>query len=176
MKLKARRLKLKKITLTKKPETPIQPNPEKTVFAENKKNRGLFQVTPALFMSGYDSACNEVRLKQMGISHVVNLTAHHCANSHIAGVEYSDFRLSDHPEFDLTPQLQNILNIIATKIHEGKRVLVHCKMGISRAPSVVMAFLIKSLGMSYQNALDHILRINSRVCPNLGYLIQLQKL
>ena len=176
MKLKARRLKLKKITLTKETKAPTPSLPAPTSMAENKKNRGLFQVTPFLFMSGYDSACNWSQLSGSGISHVVNLTSQHCPNLQFSGVEYSSFCLSDHPEFDLTPHLHQILNVISSKIREGKRVLVHCKMGISRAPSVVIAFLIKSLGMSYQNALEHIVNINSRVCPNLGYLIQLEGL
>ena len=176
MKLKARRLKLKKISLTKEPEkqpeTPLLTNKQ----FENKKNRGVFQVTPNLFMSGYDSACNKDSLHKFGISHVINLTSHHCPNSNFSEIEYSDFNLSDHPEFNLIPHLDQILNILVSKIRQGKRVLVHCKMGISRAPSIVIAFLIKSLGMPYEKAVDYILNINSRVSPNLGYLIQLEGL
>ena len=141
-----------------------------------KKNQGLFRVTPHLFMSGYDSACDSQSLYQKGISHVVNLTSQHCPNSNFSQIQYSSFALADNPEFDLTPHLDVILKLILAKIREGKRVLVHCRMGISRAPSVIMAFLIKFVGMSYENAMDHLLNINSRISPNLGYLIQLEGL
>ena len=109
MKLRARKFKLKKISL--KQESSVESNQilERPAL-ENKKNRGVFQITPNLFMSGYDSACNYESLSKEGISHVVNLTSHHCPNSNFSEIEYSSFSLSDNPEFNLIPHLDKILN------------------------------------------------------------------
>jgi atypical dual specificity phosphatase len=175
MKLRARKFKLKKLTL--QPDRSDEP-PQKAeeLPPENKKNHGVFEITPQLYMSGYDSACDSASLYKLGITHVVNLSSQHCPNSNFSEIQYSSFALSDNPEFNLIPHLDDILNLIVSQIRMGNRVLVHCKMGISRAPSIVMAFLIKSLGMTLDNAMNYVLNINSRVSPNLGYLIQLEGL
>ena len=174
MKLRQRKFKLKKIRLQKEPE--VEPSKPAPFFSVKPKNLGLYQITPNLFMSGYNSACDLKSINKLGISHIINLTSQQCPNSNFSEIEYSSFCLSDNPEFDLMPFIDEILSIIITKMRQGKRVLVHCKMGISRAPSIIIAFLIKSLGMTYEKAFDYILNINSRISPNLGYLMQLEDL
>ena len=52
-------------------------------------------------------------------------------------------------------------------------VLVHCGAGISRAPSVVAAYLIHTLGMSSVAAIHHIRSIRSCASPNPGFRKQL---
>ena len=174
MKLRQRKFKLKKIRLQKEPE--VETSEPTSLFCVKPKRSDLYQITPSLFMSGYDSACDYKSLNRSGISHIINLTSQQCPNSNFSEIEYSSFCLSDNPEFDLMPFIDEILGIIISKTRQGKRVLVHCKMGISRAPSIIIAFLIKSLGMTYEKAFDYLLKINSRVCPNLGYLMQLEDL
>ena len=176
MKLRARKFKLKKIRLQKEPEVETTDTEGPMFFSVKPKRTDLYQITPNLFMSGYDSACDYKSLNHLGISHIINLTSKQCPNSNFSKIEYSSFSLSDNPEFDLKPYIDEILQIILAKMRQGKRVLVHCKMGISRAPSIIIAYLIKSVGMTYEKAFDYILNINSRVSPNLGYLMQLEEL
>ena len=135
----------------------------------------LFEVTPHLFMSGYHSAKNLDCLKKHQISHVVNLTSQHCPNLHSREIEYSSFVISDRANFDLLSILDRIITIVQEKIEQGHRVLIHCKMGVSRAPSIVLAFLIKKMKMTYEAAFENLQKINSKISPNLGFLIQLQQ-
>ena len=177
------RLKLKKIKLTKEEDledtadslsnlsTPSQkPLPGK--FNQTK----LYEINSNLFMSGYHSAKDLDALRRHGITHVVNLTAQHCENFHADFVSYSNFKLSDNSNFDLTPYFEEITQLIQQKIYEGKKVLVHCKMGVSRAPSLVIAYLIRKTNMKFKDAFDYVFRINSKISPNLGYLMQLQNM
>lgn len=55
----------------------------------------------------------------------------------------------------------------------GGAVLVHCGAGISRAPSVVAAYLMHTLGMSSVAAIQHIQSIRSCASPNPGFRKQL---
>jgi predicted protein tyrosine phosphatase len=169
------RLRLKKLTIQKEPsiESPTAP---KTFFKKSSDEMKLFQITPQLFVSGYNNAQNLECLKQHGITHVINLTAHHCPNLHHGEVGYSSFSISDNAHFDLFSFFESLVDLISQKINENHRVLVHCKMGISRAPSVVMAFLIRKMQMSYSCAFDYVQKIHPKVSPNLGFLMQLKKL
>lgn len=50
------------------------------------------------------------------------------------------------------------------------RVIVHCAAGISRSPTVVIAYLIQKKGMSFEDALDLVHRKRDIVRPNPFFL------
>ncbi|KAJ7474938.1 dual specificity phosphatase, partial [Mycena latifolia] len=51
----------------------------------------------------------------------------------------------------------------------GKGVLVHCKQGVSRSSSIVLAYLIRNHVMSYDAALAFVKRKRSGAKPNPGF-------
>ena len=55
-----------------------------------------------------------------------------------------------------------------------KKVLVHCKMGISRSAATVTAFAMKEYRMSLKEALAHVKSRRSVVNPNDGFVNQLR--
>ena len=184
MKLSRRRKKLslglKKIMLKpdsndSKDSSAIADKPQETGNGKFNEVK-LYKVTPNLFMSGYHSAKDFYNLRHHNINHIVNLTSHKCKNIFLDNFDYSSFELSDNSSFDLKPQLDIIVNIINQQIKQGKRVLVHCRMGVSRAPSIVLAYLIKVMNIEYDKAFEFLLKINSKISPNFGFLMQLQSL
>ena len=136
----------------------------------------IFQIEEHLFLSGYQGAKNLLLLKSQKISHIINLTAHKCSNIHQGLVQYSSFCFADNEKFDLSKHLEPVLEIIRNKILNGQTVLVHCQKGISRAPSVIMAFLIKDRGFSYDKALEFVQKKNPKAYPNFGFLTHLQRM
>ena len=56
---------------------------------------------------------------------------------------------------------------------ENKRCLVHCKSGKSRSASIVLAYLIKSISMTYEEGLNFLRTIRPLVQPNYGFTKQL---
>ena len=54
------------------------------------------------------------------------------------------------------------------------KVLVHCTGGISRSPTVVIAYIIWSKKMSYEEALEFVRGKRYGVFPNAGFRDQLQ--
>lgn len=136
----------------------------------------IYQIEQNLFMCGYPSTRNLEALKAQGITRIVNLTSHYCKNLHETTIKYSNFELADNPKFNLLDKLDLILKELARCLNNGERVLVHCKMGVSRAPSIVIAFLIKHRGFAYKEAFKYVQNRNGKIAPNLGYLMQLQTL
>ena len=127
-------------------------------------------------MSGYPSAKDQCLIKKNAISHIINLTSQHCDNVYLGKIQYTNFKLSDNSSFNLLGEIDKIINKIDKKIQKGENVLVHCKMGVSRAPSIIIAYLIIKRGMSYNASFEWVLKINPKIAPNLGYLMQLQNL
>lgn len=56
----------------------------------------------------------------------------------------------------------------------GQAVLVHCKMGVSRSASTVIAYAMKQHHWSLDTALAYVRERRSIVKPNEGFLKQLQ--
>lgn len=57
---------------------------------------------------------------------------------------------------------------------QGTRVLVHCKMGVSRSAATVLAYAMKQYGWGLEQALTHVQELRPTVRPNPGFLRQLQ--
>ena len=53
------------------------------------------------------------------------------------------------------------------------KVLVHCKMGVSRSASTVIAFAMKDFGWSLQQAHDFVKQKRGCIKPNQGFMQQL---
>jgi protein tyrosine phosphatase (PTP) superfamily phosphohydrolase (DUF442 family) len=179
------KLRLKKITLSKDTsleDTADSLSPRESPYTTKTPPYGAFNQTTfhrirdKLYMSGYHSAKDLNALKNEGITHVINLTSSHCANLHEGSLSYSNFELADNSNFDLQPHLQRIVGTIKAKMEGGEKVLVHCKMGVSRAPSIVIAYLILEEKMGYERAFGQVFKVNRKIAPNFGYLMQLQRL
>ena len=63
---------------------------------------------------------------------------------------------------------------IIINLKQNKKVLVHCKAGISRSSTLVIAFLIKFCKMNLQRALDYVKRKRHIAQPNEGFMEQLK--
>ena len=57
----------------------------------------------------------------------------------------------------------------------GDAVLVHCMQGVSRSSTVVVAYLMRHRGMTFDTALALAQKKRPRVRPNAGFLSQLQR-
>jgi hypothetical protein len=93
-----------------------------------------------------------------------------------AGVVEHKYEIDDVAGAVLAPVLADAL----PKIHEvrarGGVALVHCGAGISRSPSVALAYLIKYLGIPYSDAHDRLVIARPVVCPKVGFVAQLRDL
>ena len=56
----------------------------------------------------------------------------------------------------------------------GSKVLVHCKMGISRSASVVIAYAMKAHNWNFEQAMKHVKDKRNCIKPNKSFLVQLE--
>jgi protein phosphatase slingshot len=57
---------------------------------------------------------------------------------------------------------------------EGSKVLVHCKMGVSRSASVVIAYAMKAYNWDFKEAFEHVKQKRSCIKPNASFISQLE--
>lgn len=94
---------------------------------------------PNLFISGEALAMSEERLRQLGIGAIV---ACGCKSHFPAKFLYHEVHVQDNANAMIGHLLRPAANFIAKALDAGKPVLVHCKAGICRSATVIIAYLL----------------------------------
>lgn len=88
--------------------------------------------------------------------------------------DYCNVRVYDDDKTNLLKHWDNTYKYISNAKNSGSNVLVHCKMGISRSASVVIAYAMKAYGWSFAEAIDHVKNNRNCIKPNKNFLNQLE--
>nr|XP_039265050.1 dual specificity protein phosphatase 19-like [Styela clava] len=134
-----------------------------------KRDLQLAEVTENLLLGSQDVASDLELLKQNRITHILNL-APAVDNVFSDDFIYLKIPILDIPETDIIPYFVNTNEFISSALTSNGRVYVHCNAGVSRAPTVVAAYLIKTRRISAKDALLRIKNVRPSISPNKGFL------
>lgn len=135
------------------------------------------EVYPNIFVGNQISAENIQFLKDIGITHVLNCCSSSSENLHCymkANIKFKGFDLEDAFNENISRYFDDGIEFIddcLTKNPPGK-ILIHCFAGISRSATFSIAYLMKKLNFSLNDAIVQIKK-NRNVHPNEGFLKQL---
>lgn len=120
----------------------------------------LYKITPRLYISSYRAAKKDKRLKNVGITAVVNLMEKEKGHINKSTYEYLHKSLKDETYIQRN-DLKEILDFIDEHIKNGK-VLVHCHSGISRSGGIIVARLLQEHPeWSWEQAKNYVRKITS---------------
>ena len=89
-------------------------------------------------------------------------------------VKQLEIHLSDHHSTNICKWFDLAYEAILQHLKEGKKVLVHCRMGISRSASVMIAFLMRANGWTAQHSQEYVETKRPWINPNSGFIRQIQ--
>lgn len=90
-----------------------------------------------------------------------------------SNVKHLHIKLNDTSGDDILQHFQQAISFI--KSNKSGSTLIHCRAGISRSSTIVMAFLMYSNNWSLNQAFTFVKDKRKCVAPNFGFLGQLQK-
>lgn len=125
-----------------------------------------------LYLGSEFNASNLDELTENGVDHILNISRE-VDNFFPEILTYMNIKEWDNEEADLCKHWDNTNKFIGKAKRENSKVLVHCKMGISRSASTVMAFLMKEYDMSRKEAFDFVKAKRACVMPNQAFWAQL---
>lgn len=112
----------------------------------------------------------------LNITAVVNLTSRNRSLLHNPNFNnYLYFNVSDDESQNITEVFDRGIPFIEKAISRGENVLVHCQRGRSRSGILVVAYVMKTMDVSFDEALQFIQRKRPEVQPNPGFERQVKK-
>ncbi|XP_002921321.1 protein phosphatase Slingshot homolog 3 isoform X2 [Ailuropoda melanoleuca] len=131
------------------------------------------RIFPHLYLGSEWNAANLEELQRNRVSHILNM-AREIDNFYPERFIYHNVRLWDEESAQLLPHWKETHRFVEAARAQGTRVLVHCKMGVSRSAATVVAYAMKQYGWSLEQALRHVQELRPIARPNPGFLRQLQ--
>lgn len=131
--------------------------------------------TGALYLGSLAAVYDAAALREAHISHIVQvLDVPWMPLTEKEGFSCYKIPVMDDIAVDIRPHLEEACTNIDKALRNGNSVLVHCQQGVSRSAAIVIAYLIRNLGMSYETALDLVKGKRACVKPNSGFVRALQ--
>jgi hypothetical protein len=132
----------------------------------------ITEILPNLFLGPKP---DELQIQMNGISAILNVAkeVHPIGKENV--VDYLQLPLEDDSDQPIGQHFDECNNFIRRNLESGGRVLVHCRMGVSRSATIVIAYLMASGFISYRKAFDHVKERRLNVSPNLGFTLTLRE-
>ena len=128
------------------------------------------QITEHIYLGDFRAADDITILKDNGITHIINC-AKDMPEVFLNDFNYLSLNLKDIPGEDLTEAICLSMQFMK----DAHKVFIHCKQGVSRSASIVIAYLIKNKNMSYETALSYVQMKRFCINPNPGFEVQLRR-
>jgi protein-tyrosine phosphatase len=98
------------------------------------------------------------------------------AEEDFPGCEWHRFVIDDDKEERISEHFFTVHKIISEAVSQNKNVIVHCMAGMSRSPTLVIAYLMVENRWCYEEAVNYVRRRRPIIEPNIGFVKQLKGL
>ncbi|XP_043924329.1 protein phosphatase Slingshot homolog 1 isoform X1 [Protopterus annectens] len=147
-------------------------------FIDNKMFVILGQMDKAtlifehVYLGSEWNASNLEELQDTGVGYILNVTRE--IDNFFPGMfAYHNIRVYDEETTDLLGHWNEAYNFINKAKKNQSKCLVHCKMGISRSASTVIAYAMKEFGWSLEKAYNYVKEKRNVTQPNKSFMRQL---
>lgn len=131
------------------------------------------EILPHVLIGNQRDAADLERLKELGVTHIINVTSQLPLHFEEDGIVYKRLPASDNGSQNLKQYFQEAIEFIDGVRDVNGRVLVHCQAGVSRSPTIVIAYLMARSHKNLTEAFAYVKDRRSIVAPNLNFMGQL---
>ena len=128
------------------------------------------QITETIYLGNIDAAFNKKKLKQLGIKKV--LTVMSAFGNHYSPHEFIHKSIDVDDDFrtNIICHFKECISFI-----EGKdKIFVHCAAGMSRSPTIVIAYIMWKRKLRLNEAIKFVKEKRSIISPNDNFMNQLK--
>jgi protein-tyrosine phosphatase len=132
------------------------------------------QIIDRIYIGNFEAANNLRLMKDYGFTHVL-VTATKLPTPFPKHFTYLKIEVQDALTEDIRAHFEQCLEFMNEALRgRDNSILVHCMQGISRSPTIVIAYLMKYKKYNLTRALETVKFRRPEVKPNLAFMKQLQ--
>ena len=132
--------------------------------------RPMSQITANIYLGNLFDAQNIQKLLKLGIKKVLSLITDTQLLKYPDEIEHKLIKIEDYPKENIIQYFYECLLFI----DDNKKVLVHCVAGASRSATIIVAFIMWKNQLEYSEAIKLVEQIRPIICPNYGFIRQLE--
>merc|ERR1719150_1271905 len=155
------------------PLLPELPSPTDICSTKDIENHPATQVLPHLFLGNMKDASDVAILHGLGVGYVLNVTSKPPSYKMDPGIIYKQLVADDNGLQNLKQFFEEAFEFIDLAKSNSSGVLIHCQAGISRSPTIAVAYLMKYYPMAMSDAYKFVKTKRSIISPNLNFMGQL---
>uniref|UniRef100_A0A672K246 protein-tyrosine-phosphatase n=1 Tax=Sinocyclocheilus grahami TaxID=75366 RepID=A0A672K246_SINGR len=136
-------------------------------------NVGPTRILPHLYLGSQRDVLNKELMTQNGITYVLNASNTCPKPDFISDSHFMRIPVNDSYCEKLLPWLEKTNEFIDKVKVSNCRVIVHCLAGISRSATIAIAYIMKTMGLSSDDAYRFVKDRRPSISPNFNFLGQL---
>ncbi|XP_054631649.1 dual specificity protein phosphatase 8 isoform X2 [Dunckerocampus dactyliophorus] len=136
-------------------------------------NVGPTRILPHLYLGSQKDVLNKDLMVQNGITYVLNASNTCPKPDFISESHFMRIPVNDNYCEKLLPWLDKTNEFIDKAKVSNCRVIVHCLAGISRSATIAIAYIMKTMGLSSDDAYRFVKDRRPSISPNFNFLGQL---
>ena len=133
----------------------------------------MSEIDSGLYVGSDIVARDLIKLKENGITHIINCAANVCKNYFFTDFHYLHFFLKDARTESIECVFYSCIEFIQNAIKSGGKVLVHCMQGVSRSVTVCLAYVIFTHKRTFDQVFLDAKNMRGICSPNIGFQAQL---
>ncbi|XP_063054520.1 dual specificity protein phosphatase 5 [Engraulis encrasicolus] len=130
------------------------------------------ELAPFLYLGSAYHASRHDFLSERRITALLNVSKRDTAPAKWQ-YDYKWIPVEDSHTADISSHFQEAFDFIDRVKQGGGKVLVHCEAGISRSPTICMAYLMRTRSLRLEEAFDVIRQQRAMISPNFSFMGQL---
>ncbi|VDK68112.1 unnamed protein product, partial [Onchocerca ochengi] len=137
-------------------------------------NDGPTQILPFLYLGSQQDAMDSGVLSKYGIKYVINLSKN-CPQPDALEQEGHFMRIpiSDTYQAKLLPHFEDAFKFLDEVCERGSVALIHCLAGISRSPTLAIAYMMRRNNWTSEQAYRYVKDRRPSISPNFNFMGQL---
>ncbi|CAL4062979.1 unnamed protein product [Meganyctiphanes norvegica] len=139
-------------------------------------NIGPTRILPFLYLGSQHDANNRQLLQDYNITYELNVSLSCPKPDFMQDSHFMRIPVNDNFSEKLLPYFNEAFNFIDKVREGGGYVLVHCLAGISRSATVAIAYVMKHLRLSFEEAYMYVKNRRPTISPNINFVGQLAEL
>ncbi|KAL3883629.1 hypothetical protein ACJMK2_029872 [Sinanodonta woodiana] len=136
-------------------------------------NIGPTRILPFLYLGSQRDALSQEIIQVNEISYILNVSTTCPKPTFIQDGHFLRIPVNDNYSAKLLPHFHEAFQFLDKVRESNGCVLVHCLAGISRSPTLAIAYIMKHLGMSSDDAYRYVKDKRPTISPNFNFLGQL---